>query len=91
METLSGIIKSLIEKVRALFTESKSFEREVKVLEEVSLDFKEKADLIAHSSTETFEKFHLLNFLSSLFVIFLSIFHTYLTFNPFLLPFLPHF
>jgi len=52
METLSGIIKTLIEKVRALFTESESLEREVKVLEEASLDFKEKADFIALSSAE---------------------------------------
>ncbi|MGC9142003.1 MAG: methyl-accepting chemotaxis protein [Caldimicrobium sp.] len=52
METLYHMIKKITEKVDILFSNSQELENEVKVLETTSLDFKERADFIAISSTE---------------------------------------
>ena len=52
METLHHMIKKFTEKVDILFSNSQELENEVKVLETTSLDFKERADFIAISSTE---------------------------------------
>ncbi|MFN4132521.1 MAG: methyl-accepting chemotaxis protein [Caldimicrobium sp.] len=52
MESLSGIMRSFIEKVRVLFRESEELEKEVSTLNEKGVDFKERADFIALSSTE---------------------------------------
>ncbi len=52
METLHHMIKTFVEKVQILFLNSEKLEGEVKILENTSFDFKEKADFIAISSTE---------------------------------------
>ncbi|GEM_PF-875181 len=52
LESLSEIIKGLIGRVKILFQESEALTKETKTLEEMSGDFKEKADFISISSAE---------------------------------------
>ena len=52
METLGGIMRSFVEKIKVLFSGAEKLEGEVKTLEEASFEFKEKAEFISISSTE---------------------------------------
>lgn len=52
MESLGDIVRNLISRVSDLFRSSDTLARETEILEQMTYDFKEKADFIALSSTE---------------------------------------
>lgn len=52
LESLGTMIKSLVEKARVFFRETEALTSDTRALEEMSQDFKEKADFIAMSSAE---------------------------------------